>query len=88
MISKKYILGKQLLMNLHEKYPILIYQERDNKETHPLKILVKSLTLEVFHFDISGKYFKLVQLLNIESIFLTLEVFHFDISGNDINDSH
>ena len=45
-----------------------------------------SVTLFVFHFDISGKEDKDEQLENKELIYLALFVFHFDISGNDNKD--
>ena len=46
------------------------------------------ITLEVFHFDISGKDFNELHSSNKELISVTFEVFHFDISGNDINELH
>ena len=46
------------------------------------------LTLEVFHFEISGNDDNDEHPLNIRLILLTLEVFHFDISCNDDNDEH
>ena len=45
-----------------------------------------SLTLEVFHFDISGKDFNEQHPLNIQLISVTIEVFHSDKSGNDFNE--
>ena len=46
------------------------------------------MILEVFHFDISGKYNKDEHPKNNPFISSTLLVFHFDISGKDINDEH
>ncbi len=40
------------------------------------------VTLEVFHFDKSGKDIKALHWKNIFIIFKTLEVFRFDKSGN------
>ena len=47
-----------------------------------------SITLKVFHLDISGNDDNDLQFLNIHLIYLTLFVFHLDTSGNDDNDSH
>ena len=47
-----------------------------------------SLTLLVFHFDISGKANKELQPLNKWLISFTFEIFHSDISGKDINELH
>ena len=46
------------------------------------------VTLEVFHFDISGNDDKEPHPENIDNILVTLKVFQFDISGNDDNDLH
>ena len=46
---------------------------------------VISLILFKFHFEISGKYFKLLQLLNKPPISLTFLIFHPEISGNETN---
>ena len=45
-----------------------------------------SVTLFVFHFDISGNDVNEIQLENIPFILVTLEVFQMDISGKDINE--
>ena len=45
-----------------------------------------SVTLEVFHLEISGNDDNDEQPSNIFLISVTLEVFHLDISGNDDND--
>ena len=58
------------------------------KLIHPLNIQLIYLTLEVFHFDISGNDINELHSKNIKFIYLTLEVFHFDKSGNDINELH
>ena len=58
------------------------------KLTHSLNILSIASTLEVFHFDKSGKDINELHPSNILFIDITLEVFHFDISGNDINELH
>ena len=55
---------------------------------HPLNIFLKFLTLEIFHFDISGNDSIDLQPKNILFISVTLDVFHFDISGNTFNDMH
>ena len=47
-----------------------------------------SLTFDIFHFDISGKYFILEQSINKLDIFIIWFVFHFDISGKDSNEEH
>ncbi len=47
-----------------------------------------SLTLLVFHFEISGKTLYDWHSINIDSISLTLLVSHFDMSGKDNNFSH
>ena len=52
-----------------------------------INILLKSVTLLVFHFEISGKHDN-PQLINIASILVTLLVFHLEISGKDDNDLH
>ena len=44
-------------------------------------MLLILVTLEVFHFEISGKDDNDEYSLNILLIFVTLEVFHFEISG-------
>ena len=59
-----------------------------NDLLHPLNIPNILVTLEVFHFDISGNDDNEVHQPNIQLISVTLEVFHFDISGNDDNDLH
>ena len=46
------------------------------------------MTLDTFHFDISGKDNNEVQPLNKELIFLMFIVFHFDISGIFNSDVH
>ena len=46
------------------------------------------LTLDIFHFEISGKYFKDVHFLNNNSNDSILLVSHLEISGNDSNDKH
>ena len=47
-----------------------------------------SVTLFVFHFDISGKDNKDEHPENKLFIYITLFVFHFDISGKDDKDEH
>ena len=46
------------------------------------------VTLDVFHFDISGNDINESHLKNIPCILVTLEVSHFDMSGNEINKLH
>ena len=46
------------------------------------------ITLEVFHFDISGIDINELHPENIPLILLTLEILHLDISGSDINELH
>ena len=55
---------------------------------HPENILFISVTLLVFHFDISGNDDNDEHPENIYFIFVTLLVFHVDISGNDDNEEH
>ena len=46
------------------------------------------MTLDVFHFEISGKEDNELHPLNILDIFLTSDVFHFEISGKEDNELH
>ena len=46
------------------------------------------VTLEVSHFEISGKESNELQFLNNLLILVTIEVFQFEISGNSNNESH
>ena len=53
---------------------------------HSQKIYFIFSTLDVSHFEISGKDVKEVQQSNKLSIIFTFFVFHFDILGKDIKD--
>ena len=55
---------------------------------HPLNIQLILLTLEVFHFEISGKLDNDEHPLNIEYIMVTLSVFQLEISGIDEREEH
>ena len=57
-----------------------------SKDSHPLNISDKSVTLDIFQFEISGINLSSLQFLNILFIFVTLFVFHFK-SGNFFSDS-
>ena len=46
------------------------------------------LTLEIFHFEISGNDDNDEHPQNIKLMLSTFEIFHFEISGNDNNDEH
>ena len=52
------------------------------------KIWLMSLTLLVFHIDISGIFFSERQLLKIPCILVIFDIFHFEISGKNSSDSH
>ena len=56
-----------------------------NDSLQPENISLILVTLEVSHFDISGKEINEIQLENREFILITLEVSHFDISGKEVN---
>ena len=47
-----------------------------------------SITLVVFHFDISGKDINDEHPLNIPLKLVLIFVFHLEISGKDISDVH
>ena len=59
------------------------YISKDDNDEQFLNIKPISVTLLVFHLDISGKDDNALQSLNIPLISITILVFHLDISGKD-----
>ena len=55
---------------------------------HSENIDLVLVTLEIFHFEISGKDDNELHSQNIKFILVTLEIFHFEISGKDDNELH
>ena len=78
--------GAELSKPLNTKDVAQIFYEllcEEHYEKHFENKLLKSITLFVFHIEISGKFFNDEHSENKKLIFVTLFVFHFEISGKN-----
>ena len=61
---------------------------KNSKDEQLLNIPARFFIFVVFHFEMSGNFFKNLHPENINCILITLSVFHFEILGNNNKEEH